>query len=288
MTTNHTVLTPDIMADLANLAPLADALERDAWLDLFDAAPANVREMLGLSSSRMSGMGLLASTTIPINELNRAMAVGVDRQPSERELDEAIAWLDGHAAVGWALQVADRVDGAETDALLTQRGLQVVGPGWAKFVQRLPAAASLVEGAALRTRPATAETGRSFGRLVQAGFGLPDVTVDWFAALVGRPGWQCFVASVNDQPAGGAAMFVAGNAAWGGMAATLPTFRGRGVQSTLIAARLEAAHRSGARLFTSETAYSATEDDTGLSSYRNQKRAGSTMLYVRPNWKRSA
>ncbi len=286
MTTDDPVATAYTISALADLAPLAEAVERDAWLDLFDAAPANVRQMLGLSSGRVADMGLLASTAIPINELNRAMAVGADRQPSERDLDQAIVWLDAHAAVGWALQVADRIEGGETHASLQRRGLQVSGPGWAKFVQRLPAAAPRVEGSALRTSLATADTARVFGSVVQAGFGLPDVTADWFAALVGRPGWQCFVAHVDDQPAGGGALFVAGDAAWGGMAATLPTYRARGVQGSLIAARLAAAYPSGARLLTSETAYSAIEGEPGFSSYRNQARAGSTMLYARPNWKR--
>lgn len=36
---------------------IAELVERDAWLDMFDAAPADVREALGLANSKIAGIG---------------------------------------------------------------------------------------------------------------------------------------------------------------------------------------------------------------------------------------
>ncbi|WP_143522770.1 hypothetical protein [Pseudomonas sp. 2822-15] len=53
----------------------AEKVELDAWLDLFEAAPAPVRAAFELASIRIGAMGLLASRGIPINEFNRVMGV---------------------------------------------------------------------------------------------------------------------------------------------------------------------------------------------------------------------
>jgi GNAT superfamily N-acetyltransferase len=263
----------------------AEIVERDAWLDLFEAASPAVRDAFGLSSAGIGGIGLLASSAIPITELNRAMAVGIDGAPLTEDLGAAVEWLDRHAASGWALQVAPRVQEAARD-FIHRTGLQPSGEGWAKFVQVLPATDAWQPTTAAKARTVDGSDARTFGSTVQGGFGLPEQCADWFAALVGRPNWHCFLSSLNGEPAGAAAMFTAGSAAWSGMAATLPDFRASGVQSSLVAARIDVATRCGVSVLTSETGHPATENDTAFSSYRNQKRAGFSEIYVRPNYKR--
>lgn len=273
--------------DVGKLASAAELVERNAWLDFFDAAPTTVRETLGLSSIRISGMGMLASAAIPITELNRAMAVGIDGQPSAEEFDGAVEWLDKHAAPSWALQIAPIANTAARDCV-DRHGLRASGAGWAKFVTALPAADVWVPSTAARASVADAHTARSFGTTVQSGFGLPEGSARWFEALVGRPGWLCFISTLDGEPAGAAAMFASDNAAWSGMSATLPAYRERGVQSSLIAARLNAANDRGVMVLTSETGRPSADNETGARSYRNQKRGGLVEVYTRLNFKRSS
>lgn len=280
------VIGRDAVVEIRGNAAAAELVERDAWLDFFDAAPAEVRNGLGLSSTRIGGMGLLASAFVPIVELNRAMAVGVEATPTSEELEQAIVWLDAHAATGWALQIPPAAIGAISDRI-DRHGLRPSGAAWAKFVQPLPDTKSYLPEGRPHVASVKASEAPVFGAIVQSGFGLPDASAAWMEALVGRPGWTCFLATVDEAPAGAAAMFVSGHAAWSGMAATLRSYRGLGVQSSLIAARLQAAVDQAVTVYTSETARPFVDDDAGFSSFRNQRRGGLPELYSRFNFKRA-
>lgn len=80
-------------------------------------------------------------------------------------------------------------------------------------------------------------------------------------------GWHLFLARAGGDDVGAATLFVRGSLAWLASAATLPRFRGQGVQRALIAARINAALRLGARSIAART-----EPDT--TSLRNLWRAG--------------
>jgi len=92
----------------------------------------------------------------------------------------------------------------------------------------------------------------------------------------------------GDRPVATGALFRKGRCAWLSFGTTDEEARGRGAQSALLAARLDAAARLGCELATIETA----EPKSGVfaPSYRNAIRLGFKALYSRPNyiWERSA
>jgi GNAT superfamily N-acetyltransferase len=272
---------------LKNTDRLAELIERDAWLDLFACAPDQVRDSLGLASTTISGMGLLGCRAIPITELNRAMAVGAESAPSTDDLDAVVSWLDEHA-VSWALQIAPGAQRPILDDYLARAAMSEAGSGWAKFVTtdavspRAP-----IEGAA-RIEVVGDVGANAFSRTVVEGFGLPVMCEAWFAALANRPSWQCFGVLVDGEVAGVGSMFVRDGAAWFGIEATRPAFRGRGIQRSIVAAQVSAAAAAGATILTCETSQPVDPADKGFSSYRNQERAGLLHRYVRPNFKRAA
>lgn len=92
-----------------------------------------------------------------------------------------------------------------------------------------------------------------FGKTLCAATGMPEGMAPWNAALVGRPGWRCYLACDGDVPVGTAALFLDGDVAWLGAAGTLPTQRRRGGQRALIARRIADASAAGAKLLVSET-----------------------------------
>jgi GNAT superfamily N-acetyltransferase len=269
------------------VALAAEIVEREAWLDLFDAAPHVARVAFGLSSARIGGMGLLASRGIPITEFNRAMGVDTQVPIAEGDLLAATDWLDSHAAQGWAFQVAPDSQPRSNLSTVEPLGFSPSGSGWAKFVRRVTGPAPTQLPAGVEVHIADAATATSFGATVQSGFGVAPECAEWFAALVGRPGWCCFFATVGGKPAAAAAMFIGDGAAWSGMSTTLPDYRGRGLQSALIKARLNEAAARGVAWVTSETGQPSVEDEAGFSSYRNQKRGGFERAYIRLNLKRA-
>jgi GNAT superfamily N-acetyltransferase len=263
----------------------AELIERDAWLDLFAATPDHVRESLGLASTTVAGMGLLGCRAIPITELNRAMAVGIEGELSRDDLNEAVAWLDANAT-GWALQVAPFVTADVVQAFLAQVSLTAAGTGWAKFA-RTDGASEPLRGT-MEVARVDAASAASFGSAVAGGFGLPAPCADWFAALVDRPSWHCFLAIADGTVAGGGTMYVRDDAAWLGIASTLPAFRSQGVQRSLLHRRIAAAAEMGARVETSETGQPGEGQEAEFPSFRNMWRAGFERLYVRPNFKRDS
>ena len=77
-----------------------------------------------------------------------------------------------------------------------------------------------------------------------------------------------------------------GEVGWLGIAGTLPERRGRGAQSALIAARIEAARGAGCTVVVTETGVPVDGDEG--PSYRNLRRAGFQPAYVRDNYLSSA
>ncbi len=273
-------------ADASGIARAAELIERDACLDLFAAASPRVAEQLGLSHEKAGGVGLLASRAVPITEFNRAMAVGTQGTLSDDAA--AVSWLNAHAAPSWALQIAPGAIDADGQASLDQHRLGKSGNGWAKFTRPGLSPAPRGSDVAAKVDIADAASAEAYGRTAQAGFSLPEICAEWFAALVGRTGWLCFLARVGGTPAGAGALFLHGGSAWFGIDTVLPDHRRRGLHSALIAERIDAAVERGATVLTAETGRPESEDAAGFSSYRNYKRAGFGLAYVRLNFKRSA
>ena len=98
--------------------------------------------------------------------------------------------------------------------------------------------------------------------------------VSILSAFADRPGAQLWLAEVDGEVAGGAAVAIADGMAGLFGAATLAGFRRRGVQQAFFAARLAEGERLGATL-----AYTIALP--GSASHRNAERAGFRVAYTR-------
>ena len=101
------------------------------------------------------------------------------------------------------------------------------------------------------------------------------------SALVGRPGWRCYLAYDGGLPVACAAMFVREGWAWLGVAATLADHRGHGAQKALIARRLADGIAAGVAGFTVETGRPDAGTEANHPSFRNLSGAGFVMAYAR-------
>jgi len=111
--------------------------------------------------------------------------------------------------------------------------------------------------------------------LVAASFqeDVPSADARFLVAATSTEGVTCFIARVDGEPAGGAAVFVSGGrAAVLSGAGVLPRFRGLGVQRALIAARLRYAKEKGADVAASSTLPNSV-------SQKNLERFGFRILY---------
>ena len=169
--------------NLGDTNHMFERVERDAWLDLFAAAPEACAQDLGISSRRVGEAGVLACRDIPIVEFNRAMCVGAVAPTTEAGLDEASAWLETNAAPGWALQVTPAAQTGTVRDWLHHHTMTASGTGWAKF-KRGVSPAAYAQGSKVHLRLVNAESAEAFGQVVQAGFGLPVATAQVVRSII--------------------------------------------------------------------------------------------------------
>lgn len=111
------------------------------------------------------------------------------------------------------------------------------------------------------------------GRRIADGAGFKANVRQWQA----EPGWQLYLGRCGGRPAAAAILFLDGNVGYCADAATDPAYRGRGLQSALLAQRISAAGAAGADFVCGGA-------DFLSQSYRNMKRAGMRVQFVRALW----
>jgi hypothetical protein len=230
----------------------------------------SVMSAVGVPVIRVAGAVCFAAPGIPDIQANRVAGLGVERDPTDGELDEIETFFRDHGS-----RAAISLTPNSLHDRLLERGY-TAGYPWMKF--RRDAAPVAPVTTELNVEQTT--DGEAFGAVVAEAFGLPTGS-GFFGGLAGRPGWTLFLARDGDDVAGAAALFLEAGVGWIGFGGTRPAFRGKGAQNALIAARIEHGRSQGARAFTTETGERVPDRPSG--SYRNILRAGFEEAYLRPN-----
>jgi GNAT superfamily N-acetyltransferase len=229
--------------------------------------------------AQIGGVTVLRTDAAPMSPmLNQIVGLGVDEPATEAVLDAALAAIGDDVACYVA--IAPDAGPAELARWLRDRGLE---PGWGWMSFRRGVEPVPVRPTSLRLVRVGVAEAQDFGRIVAAGYGLPDAVVGWAAEAPAR-GWECWLALDGDEPAAAAGLFVAEGAGYLGFAATLPEQRGKGGQNALLAVRIEHAREAGCDVVVTETG--ERREDLPSNSYRNILRAGFTEVAVRANWLR--
>jgi GNAT superfamily N-acetyltransferase len=263
-----------------------DRTEARFWRDLWNAVPPAVATGHGV---RHADFGPIQATVVAglpaVPMLNLVLDSAAGDAAEEGLLAEAIEWTRS-AGVQASVAVTPDMPGSErAGALLDAAGFTPV-PGWMKFVRDphpprfgRPAGVEVIEvaGAADGTAGEL-----PFATIAATAFDLPPWVASFFAGLPDRPGWCCYVAVVDDEPLGCAAMFLDGEVAELGIGGTLESGRRRGCQLALLRRRIEDAAAAGARTLFVETG--ARVPGHPSSSYGNILRAGFEEAYLCPGW----
>lgn len=198
------------------------------------------------------------------------------------EVQELVAWFEG-GGVEPRVEFAPAADGSLLEAL-GGAGFRVRDFENVLFRELGAADAAPPHGwpAGVTLRlvdPSDAADVRRYARTVLAGFMPPGMEPpDEFLALservVRQPRSRALVAEVDGVAVGGGGMEAAGDLAALFGASVAPTFRRRGVQGALIAARLNLAAKQGAALATIGTR-------PGIPTERNARRLGFQLAYTK-------
>jgi GNAT superfamily N-acetyltransferase len=252
--------------------------EVQGHLDAFRAAPPTLAQEHGISFEVVDGVVCSRVGDLPRSRIfNHVFGLGRTTRATNEQLDRIAAFYEEET---YFVALAPDADPTDLAARLEARGF-MTDYAWAKFCRGVDSPVPVETE--LRVEPIGPQHARDFGRIVAAGYELPEFTGRWLSALFARPRWTCFLAFADDEPVATGALFVCRGVGWLSFAATLPDFRKRGAQNALLAARIDAAAQLGCRVVVTETG--ALEEGRRSDSYRNILRAGFKQLYDRPNYR---
>ncbi|MGB8886332.1 MAG: GNAT family N-acetyltransferase [Candidatus Korobacteraceae bacterium] len=161
-------------------------------------------------------------------------------------------------------------------ALLGERGYRVAEFN-SVLIRRISAEEPFTAPAGIVIERATRRNVSSWTHTLAKGFSQ-EVTVgeDVFGGFATLPGALAFLARIDGEAAGGCAGRIISEARIAALfgASTLPEFRGRGVQSALIARRLHEASKAGCE-------YAVVSTNPGSGSQRNMERRGFRVAYTK-------
>lgn len=258
-----------------------DRAERRFWREIWESVPGEVRQEHGIELRDLGPIqATIAADLGSVGMLN--MLLGVTEDPAGEHLAAAVRWAEARGTAPYVPVTPDLPGSAAVERWLHEHGFGRAY-AWMKFVRnphppRFPAPqdVEVVELSSPDQEP--------FGTIAAIGFGLPAWGAEFFAQLPGREGWRCYVARIDGEAQGCAAMLVEDGLAEFGVAATLEGARGRGCQTALLHRRIVDAAAAGCHTLFVETGERIP--DRPSASYRNILKAGFEEAYLRPNWQR--
>jgi len=256
-----------------------ESIEQDAWRRLAEIMPPELARGIGFECEPMGEALFMMAARIPAFQFNWLAGAGLKSDDSD-EVGRAVARFRAAGQMKFIIQVPPGPYAAHVVQRAKSEGLAEHPLAWAKFVR--DADEPPQGGFAAHVREVGVDEADLFAATVVAGFGMPPPIARWVREIVGLPGWRCFLSELDGSPVGGGALFVRGDFAWLGIGATKPEARKRGSQSALIARRISAARRDGARWIVTETG--VPQPGQPAQSYKNILAAGFKVAYVRPNW----
>ena len=260
-----------------------DAVERRFWRGIWSAVPAETAGERGIKAKDFGAVQATVVEALPeARMLNLVLGAGASGAVSGGHLVQAVEWAESHGVSAYVPVTPGAPEAAGAEDALRSRGYER-GYGWMKFVRDIhPPRFGKPKGVEVLQVQSAQEP---FGMIAATGFGLPAWAAAFFAGLHKQPGWHCYLAQVDGEPAACAAMFIHNGIAEFGIAATLEPARGRGSQMALLHRRISDAAAAGCHTLFVETGEQTP--DRPSASYRNILRAGFEEAYPRPNWQRN-
>lgn len=264
-----------------NRGARAESIEAEAWAQVQSALPSDARERVGSRVQRRGAATLFAAPGADVAVLNRVIGLGFDSPLTRNDLASIGEWFTGAGVKRWLVEWSPAASPENADELLVNAGGAAM-PFTVKLYRELDDLPEPSEHGELTIREIGANDADRFEAVVAEPLGLPGLIGSAIRATVGTPSWHFYLASEAGRPVAGGALFVSGNGAWLGLAATSVAARGRGAQLALLHRRLHDARRLGCRWASAETREST--DAQPNPSLRNMIRSGFGVLYRRPKY----
>ena len=267
-----------------HLSELVERSEAEAMHLWLSGLPEPQRSTLRTSAVRLAGGVVCTMANDPVNYWSKALGFGFESPVDARLVREVVEVFRARGVREATIQIAPGNLPSDWDDIRSAHGLTRGNP-WVKLAGEIDVDVTPAEPRESRVRVGRVPADRvaEWADVVFSGFGMPPADLGRMAESSTRSASSLpFAAWLGDEMIGGASLFLHGETAHLFGASTLPGFRGLGAQSSLIAARAQAAREAGARRLVGETG--KPDPDGESASLSNMLRAGLKPLYERENW----
>ncbi|TPI15356.1 hypothetical protein FJW06_08095 [Mesorhizobium sp. B4-1-3] len=268
------------------------AMERTevaAWLDLYEAAPADFATRHGVSIASDGDLVWTTCTTIPFIHFNCVKNIGVDGPATEEQVDALLQrYRDAGVMRPW-FYTNPHAEPARLRCWLEARGLQHQG-GWERIYrdaaplpdEPLFPGDPLIPVDDLLVEEVTPRTASDWASFIGANYRLP--ATPWLTALVGRKGWHHYMLKRRGAVAAVRSLFISGGAAWSGIDAPVPGIMAQSFDlDAVLGERLvRDGIAAGVKLFVADI--EAPRPDRDGPAYRNYDRLGFKLAYLRNHY----
>lgn len=261
-----------------NLASVLEYSEAAYWSKLYDSKTA-----LDCKSAIIAGAFVGAISELDILAMNRVIGLGMEVPVRPEDIDRIIQFYKTAGSKRFFIQLSPYAQQEDLATILYNKGFKRYN-NWAKLLRLTDDDKAIDErDTSLKVIVATPEDAQTYGQVIFNSFDWEDDRlVEWLAASVGKPGYHHYLVTCYNKAIAAGALHVMNNYASMSIAGTLPGYRGMGAQSLLLKTRILQARQLGCDYIISETA--EEQPDKPVSSFRNMRRLGFEMVYLRENW----
>ena len=264
------------MMNRSEVADLVEFTEGTAHREMFAAAPPAFGFEVHASDDYVARF----APSFDFMMFNRVVGLGVRKPASEETVAGLLEKYRSRAITNFAIQLSPAANPPALQNWLTDQGLSV-RDNWTKLYRNATTAITPVS-TDLRIEHIDRTRADEFADTALKGFGMPVELAPVVSAPIGLPDWRHYIAWDGSTPAAVAALMIKPPVAWLGIATTLPDYRRRGAQGSLMNRRIQDAIELGCEWIVTETGKDLP--DKPNPSFRNMLRTGFVVAYDRPNY----
>lgn len=252
--------------------------ECDGIYELYSNADPESKKLCEIKTNRLGIAALIQTEIYPRFSNNRVTGLGLEEPLNQKTIDK-IKHFFSESKSRHTLTLVPSVITKDTESLLAANGYKP-GSNWAIFYRDT----SPIENArtAFEIKLIGKDYADAFAELVTGIYGFPAEMNKVFSSAIPLKNINYYMAFDKGVPAGAGCVYFGGDTAWFALAATLPEYRKRGVQSALLKVRIDDAKKRGCNWISVRTAEDTADNDS--PSYRNMFRYGFILLYKRQNY----
>jgi hypothetical protein len=268
------------------LAASVETAEAHAWLDMYEAAPADYAREYRLEVKRIGGVTIFTCGAIPFPHFNSVMGLGLTEPATEKLVDNILEMFGDIGINNFYIHHLPDSQPQELTQWLETKNLRVKS-GWDRIYKQGPDSPPSwppeTDGPKVeRVRP---ETAAEWADYISDIYGLP--TAPWLKSLVWRPGWHHYILRQGRAIAAARSMYLHHDGtAWLGIDAPVPGIMAPSYELDyrICQAALSDGITLGAKCFVADIEAPSPQMDT--PAYRNFESLGFRRLYLRSNYGR--